>query len=102
MHSKWGNVAAQIGDGCFIGGGGNGRWGLVAGFAGNSAAIAAHAFEDSPGEGVAVGWGGDEFAIHRMVHEATFEEHAGNADVAYNDEARALDTPVSEAHVAEH
>ena len=37
-----------------------------------------------------------------MIHEAAFEEHAGNTDVADHDEACALDAPVGEAHVAEH
>ena len=75
---------------------------MVIAAAGDGVAVSAHAFEDGAGEGIAEWRGGDEASIDGMVHEAALEEHAGDFDIADDDEAGALDAAVVEAHVAEH
>ena len=82
MHSNGRNVPAQVGDGGFICGGGDGGGRLVIAAAGDGVAVSAHAFEDGAGEGIAEWRGGDEASIDGMVHEAALEEHADINDVA--------------------
>ena len=92
----------EVGNGGFVGGAGDGRGFLVVAAAGEGAAVAADAFEDGSGKGVAELARGDEATIHRVVHESAFEKDAGDFDIANDDEAGALDAAVVEAHLAEH
>lgn len=98
--SARGNGGGEIGDGGFVGAGGDSGGMLVVAPAGKGVAVAAHAFENGAGKGVAVLAGGNEATIHRMVHEPAFEQDAGDSDVSDHDKACAFDPAVEKPQVA--
>ena len=61
--------------------------------------VAVDSFEDGAGEGVAVGRARDLPGIERMVHEPTFQQHAGNDNIPDHEKPRALDPAVVEPQV---